>query len=159
MIPKGPSAPRLSAPPGLQGLLWATRRKKRDDAFPRGSLATRLPPPRPPQGFLSVCRKPFCFSPRAAGNLRFFSPSRVLKAPPPDAAPGLLSASRGSQTNRANSRRTLQTLRKASSPHGIQGGGDFAVYGPPCFFGRDIYVSFFSLLIVRAVLGPPSTTF
>ena len=37
-ISKGPSAPLRSASPGLLGIFWATRRKKRDDAFPLGSL-------------------------------------------------------------------------------------------------------------------------
>ena len=72
---------------------------------------------------LSVCHKaalPFAARPK---NSRFLRSSRVFKALPLDASPGLLNASRDSQTSRANSRRALQTLRKASSPQGIQGGG------------------------------------
>ena len=81
-----------------------------------------LPPPRPHPCFRSAPRPP-CLSPRAPNNLRFLRSSRVFKALPCGASPGLLNASRASQANRANSRRTLQTLRKASSPQGIQGGG------------------------------------
>ena len=60
---------------------------------------------------------------RAAENSHFLRSSRFFKAPPPGAPPGPVHASRVSQTNRANSRRKPQTLRKASSPQGIQGGG------------------------------------
>ena len=37
-IPKGSSPPAQTLTPGLQAPLWAKRRKKRDDAFPFGSL-------------------------------------------------------------------------------------------------------------------------
>ena len=60
-IPKGPSAPRRSAPPGLQGPLWAACRKKRDDAFLWGSLFG------PPACFRSAIR-PLAFAKRFAAR-------------------------------------------------------------------------------------------
>ena len=76
---------------------------------------------------ISVCHKAswgsFAFRRAPRENSRFWRSSRVCKALPRGASPGRLNASRVSQTNRANSRRTLQTFRNASSPQGIQGGG------------------------------------
>ena len=63
-ISKGPSAPLRSASPGLLGIFWATRRKKRDDAFPRGlsgpplAFAGPLEPPGGPQGSRAAREKP-----------------------------------------------------------------------------------------------------
>ena len=88
-------------------------------------------PPAPPvisvsqksPGAAGAARGPRAPRARAAENSHFPRSSRDFKAPPAGAPPGPVHASRVSQTNRANSRRKPQTLRKASSPQGIQGGG------------------------------------
>ena len=55
-------APPLNAPPGLQGLLWATRLKMRDDAFWGGLSCHPKASP-----VISVCHKaalPFAARPK-----------------------------------------------------------------------------------------------
>ena len=42
----GPRGPRRKASPGLLGLLWAVRRKSRDDAFLKGRRTSRRLRPR-----------------------------------------------------------------------------------------------------------------
>ena len=112
---------------GLQGVLWATRLKSHDDAFPKGP------------GMISVCHpcralglleapgglRGRCASPRFRKNLRFLRSSRVSKALPLDASARPHGASQRSPKNRAVSSNTPQTLPNASTPQGIQGGGQY----------------------------------
>ena len=148
--PLGPRGPCRSAPPELLGLLWATRLEMRDDASRRisagGSLASPpcregLSNPLPaslglPQGFtmLSVCHKwPYrafglsglgflCSERFAAENLCFLASSRDLGRPPPGASSRPLAGSRGSQSNRADSRRAPPNPAKRHPSQGHPGG-------------------------------------
>ena len=122
-VSKAPASTQRQAP---WGSLKPGASKRVTTHFCGVSLFHPLPPPRLQPCFRSAIRPPcLCEALRRAPpqKTRFFSSSRVFKALPPGASPGLLNASRVSQTNRANSRRTLQTFRNASSPQGIQGGG------------------------------------
>ena len=128
LIPQRPTGPHRSAPPALQGPPGAARLKMRDDASRRISarvpLASRRPQAPPQRGkLLFSCESQelfFLFGLaqilRFTRNLRFLASSRDLGRPPRGASSGLLIALRGSQRNRANSRRAAQTLKKDSSP-------------------------------------------
>ena len=117
-IPKGIRGPCRSASPGLHGVFWATRRKKRDDAFPRGLSG-------PPPAFAWPLES--LWGPRGSRrrprNLRFLASSHDSKASPRSAPSGLLRLSRDAHKIPAFPARTPQTLRNATSPQGTQRGG------------------------------------
>ena len=96
LAPRRPRAPR--AP---RALAVAPSR-------PPAPRAARSPPPRVPRCPLRPLGPGGFGGRRSAENLRFVRSSHDFKAPPFDATPGLLGASRGSHQNYAKSRRAAQ---------------------------------------------------
>ena len=94
---------------------------------PPAPRAARSPPPRVPRCPLRPLGPGVGGGRRSAENLRFVRSSHDFKAPPRDATPGLLGASRGSHQNCAKSRRAAQDLKKTQLPSGHPGRRDFTL--------------------------------
>ena len=117
---KVPAPPAQTQRQGLQGVLWDTRLKSHDDAFPKGPGMIRsasLGPPEAPGGLRGRCA-----SPRFRKNLRFLRFS-FLRPCPLTLLQGPMAHRSDPQRIRAVWRKTPQTFRNASPPQGIQGGG------------------------------------